>query len=57
MESNQNSTVSRRVYIATVLFLLLLNGGTAYVLYNSDTEKKAVTAQKASLERDFQKHI
>ena len=53
MESNQNSTVSRRVYIATVLFLLLLNGGTAYVRYNSDTEKKAVTAQKVSLEKDF----
>jgi hypothetical protein len=53
MESNQNKTVSRNAYIATVLFLLLLNCGTAYVLYNTDTERKGVTAQKVSLEKDF----
>lgn len=53
MESNQKGTISTRVYFATVLFLILLNCGTAYVLYNSDTEKKVITAQKVSLQNDF----
>lgn len=53
MESNQKGTISTRVYFATVLFLLLLNCGTAYVLYNSDTERKVITAQKVSLQNDF----
>ncbi len=53
MESNQKGTVSTRIYIATVVFLVLLNCGTAYVLYNTDTEKKSVTAQKVSLQGDF----
>jgi uncharacterized protein YoxC len=53
MESNQKGTISTKVYFATVLFLLLLNCGTAYVLYNSDTEIKVITAQKVSLQNDF----
>ena len=53
MESNQKSTVSKRTYFATVILLVLLNCGTAYVLYNTDTDKKSVTAQKVSLEKDF----
>ena len=53
MESNQKNGISGRIYVATVLFLILLNCGTAYVLYNTDTEKKSVTVQKISLQNDF----
>ncbi len=53
MESNQKGTVSKKVFYSTIILLVLLNIGTAYVLYNTDTEKKSVTAQKVSLEREF----
>lgn len=53
MESNQKGTVSKKVFYSTIILLVLLNIGTAYVLYNTDTEKKSVTAQKVSLEKEF----
>lgn len=53
MESNQKGTVSKKVFYSTIILLILLNIGTAYVLYNTDTEKKSVTAQKVSLEKEF----
>lgn len=53
MESNQKGTVSKKVFYSAIILLVLLNIGTAYVLYNTDTEKKSVTAQKVSLEREF----
>lgn len=53
MESNQKGTVSKKVFYSAIILLVLLNIGTAYVLYNTDTEKKSVTAQKVSLEKEF----
>ncbi|MBS1625284.1 MAG: hypothetical protein JST83_14755 [Bacteroidetes bacterium] len=53
MESNQKGTVSKKVFYTTIILLVLLNIGTAYVLYNTDTDKKSVTAQKVSLEKEF----
>lgn len=53
MESNQKGTVSKKVFYSAIVLLVLLNIGTAYVLYNTDTEKKSVTAQKVSLEKEF----
>jgi len=53
MESNEKSSVSRKVYFATIILLIFINCGTLYLLYNTSSEKKDVTVQKVALERDF----
>jgi len=53
MESNEKSTVSKRVYFATIVLLILVNCGTLYLLYNTSAEKTDVTTQKVALEKDF----
>jgi hypothetical protein len=53
MESNQKGTVSKKVYFATIILLLLVNCGTVYMLYTTSSAKTDVTAQKVALERDF----
>jgi cell division protein FtsB len=53
MESNEKGTVSKKIYFATIVLLLLLNCGTLYLLYNTSEQKTDVTTQKVALERDF----
>jgi hypothetical protein len=53
MESNEKSSVSKKVYFATILLLILVNCGTLYLLYSTSAEKTDVTGQKVALEKDF----
>jgi hypothetical protein len=53
MESNEKSAVSKRVYFATIVLLILINCGTIYLLYSTSSEKTDVTTQKVALEKDF----
>jgi hypothetical protein len=53
MESNEKSSVSRKVYFATIILLIFINCGTLYLLYDTSKAKTDVTAQKVSLEKDF----
>jgi myosin heavy subunit len=52
MESNENKA-SKKIYIAIIALLLLVNCGTLYLLYNTSTEKTDVVSQKTALEKDF----
>ena len=53
MESNEKSSVSKKVYFATILLLIFINCGTLYLLYSVSSERKDVTVQKVALEKDF----
>lgn len=53
MESNEKSTVSKKIYFATIVLLIAINCGTLYLLYNTSTEKTDVTTQKVALMKDF----
>jgi hypothetical protein len=53
MESNEKSTVSRKVYFATIVLLIAINCGTLYLLYSTSSEKTDITTQKVALMKDF----
>ncbi|HWB63938.1 MAG TPA: hypothetical protein VG603_10535 [Chitinophagales bacterium] len=53
METNQTNTGAKKVFIATVIALLLLNGVTMYFLFSEKQEKTEVVTQKTSLEQDY----
>jgi hypothetical protein len=53
MESNEKSSISRKVYFATIVLLIFINCGTLYLLYNVSSAKTDVTVQKVALEKDF----
>lgn len=55
MESNEKTAVSKKVYFATIVLLLLINFGTLYLLYSTSSEKTDVMTQKTALEKDFKK--
>jgi hypothetical protein len=55
MESPEKAPISRKVYFATILMLLLINCGSLYLLYSTSVEKTDVTIQKTALEQDFKK--
>jgi len=53
METNQKATVSKRVFVSTVIVLLLLNTLTLYFLMDTRHQKIDVTTEKVALERQF----
>jgi uncharacterized membrane-anchored protein YhcB (DUF1043 family) len=53
MESNEKGTVSKRIYVATIVLLICINCGTLYLLYSTSAEKTDVVSQKRALEKDF----
>lgn len=53
MESNEKSTVSRKVYFATIVLLIAINCGTLYLLYSTSSEKTDISTQKVALMKDF----
>jgi uncharacterized membrane-anchored protein YhcB (DUF1043 family) len=53
MESNEKSSVSKKIYFATIVLLILVNCGTLYLLYSTSAAKIDVTTQKVALEKDF----
>ena len=55
MESPEKAPISRKVYFATILMLLLINCGSLYLLYSASVDKTDVTIQKSALEQDFKK--
>ena len=55
MESNEKSPASKRIYVATIVLLILLNCGTLYLLYTTSDQKTDVITQKTALEKDFKK--
>ena len=53
MENNGNGAPNKRLYVATIVVLLLINFGTLYILSSTKQAKAEVTIQEAALERDF----
>lgn len=53
METNQQKSVSKRAFTATVIVLLLLNGATLYFYMDSQNQKQSVTTQKTALQSQF----
>jgi cell division protein FtsB len=53
MESNEKGTVSKKIFFATIILLVLVNCGTLYLLYSTSAQKTDVTVQKTALEKDF----
>lgn len=53
MENNEKGTVSKQVYFATIVLLILINCGSLYFLYTTSAEKADVSTQKLALEKDF----
>lgn len=52
MENNQ-SEGNKKVYIAIIALLLLINGVALFLLYSENKAKKDLTTQKVALENDF----
>ncbi|MES2619949.1 MAG: hypothetical protein V4615_03785 [Bacteroidota bacterium] len=52
MENNQNEG-NKKVYIAIIALLLLINGVALFLLYSENKAKKDLTTQKVTLENDF----
>ena len=53
MESTEKGTVSKKIYFATIILLILINCGTIYMLYNTSAEKTDVISQKTAIEKEF----
>lgn len=54
METNQSGTAGmKKIFVAAMIAMLLINGVTLYFLFNEKQEKQVVTEQKTSLEQDF----
>ncbi|MCX6199961.1 MAG: hypothetical protein NTY88_12200 [Bacteroidetes bacterium] len=52
MENNQGGG-NKKVYVAIITLLLLINGVALYLLYSENKAKKDLSEQKIALENDF----
>lgn len=53
MESNEKSPANKRIYVATIVLLILLNCGTFYLLYTTSEQKTDIVIKKTALEKEF----
>jgi predicted RNase H-like nuclease (RuvC/YqgF family) len=53
METNQNETRWKKLFISAVIAMLIINGVIVYFLLDEKQQKQQVTEQKTSLEQDY----
>ena len=55
METNETGTVNKKIFIAVIVAMLLINSVTMYFMFSEKQDKNEVTAQKTELQQNYTK--